>query len=229
MGIELWISSVHFNSRLAWLLAKHHVLLRQVIANTNFCSNQFWFFQSLRYSPLHSQVQSVRPCRWYLPFENSIYFRVRSNLPKFPWASSHSSGKFRTVLCSRPVLLYYHRFHEARYVCARRGMLLLLALPILFQRYLRYRPWSFKPFEINSFSILRCHTIGTISMYRSVGHDCKWLRLPEFQSLILRLWQSYPVHCFLVILRNIRCFLWNCEVVMRLLFLRVISKRIRWC
>ena len=33
------------------------------------------------------------------------------------------------------------------YVCARRGMLLLLASPILFQRLLWYRSWSFKPFR----------------------------------------------------------------------------------
>ena len=190
-----------------------------------------WFFPSLMYSLL-SQLQSVRPCRGHLPFfENSICFHVRSNLPEFPWANSYFSGKFRTVLCSSPVLLLYHRFHEARYVCARRGMLLLLALPILVQRYLRYWPWSVKPFEINSFSILRCHTINTVPRYRSVGHDCKWLRLPEFQSLILRLWQSYPVHCVLVILPfpNIRCFLWSSEVVMKLLFLRVICKRTCWC
>ena len=69
---------------------------------------------------------------------------------------------------------------------------------------------------------------------RSVQSPCivAWVMIANdfvCQSLILRLWQSYPVHCFLVILRNIRCFLWNCEVVIRLLFLRVISKRIRWC
>ena len=34
-------------------------------------------------------------------------------------------------------------------------LLLLLAMPILFQRYLRCWSWSFKPFEIYSFSIVQ--------------------------------------------------------------------------
>ena len=78
-------------------------------------------------------------------FENSICFHVRTNLPKLPGACCRFSGTFRTVLYSCPILLYYLRFQEAMYVCARRGMLLLLALPILFQRYLRCWSWCFKP------------------------------------------------------------------------------------
>ena len=110
-------------------------------------------------------------------------------------------------------------FSRAGYVCARSGMLLLLAMPILFQWYLRCPTWSFKPLEICSLSILRCHTIKTISRYCSVSHDCKWLRLPECQSLILRLWQLYPVYGTLVKFpfSNIKCFLWNCEIIMWLL------------
>ena len=105
-----------------------------------------------------------------------------------------------------------------------------LALPILFQRYLRCRPWSVKPFEKYSISVLWRHTINAISMYRSVGHDCKWLRLPKFQSLILRFWQSYPENCILARFptSNIRHFLWKCVIIMTPFFLRVISKKIRW-
>ena len=102
-----------------------------------------------------------------------------------------------------------------------------LALPILFQRYLRCRPWSVKPFEKYSISDLWRHTINAISMYRSVGHDCKWLRLPKYQSLILRFWQSYPENCILARFptSNIRHFLWKCVIIMRPFFLRVISKK----
>ena len=79
-------------------------------------------------------------------FENSIFFHVRSNLTKLSGACCRFIGTFRTVLYSCPILLYYLRFHEAKHVCARRGMLLLLlALPILFQRYLRWWSWCFKP------------------------------------------------------------------------------------
>ena len=219
IGIELWISSVQL---IPWLTVmfffarslRIHILFEPILIFASYFTGSI------------CETMSVMSSF----FENSICCHVRSNLFKFAWAISYFSGKFRTVLSSSQVLLHYHCFHEAWYVCARRGML-LLALPILFQCYPWYRPWSFKPFEINSFSILRCHTISTISRYRSVGHDCTWLRLPQFQSLILRLWQSYPIHCILVTLpfRNIWCFLSNCEVFMRLLFLRIISKTIRWC
>ena len=147
------------NTRVAWLWAKHHVLLRQVTANTNFVRTNFDSFYHFCISPLPSQLQSVRPCRWYLPLWETVSVSMSEAIcPSFPWAGFYFSGKFRTVLCSSPVILYYHRFHEAEYVCARRRMLLLLlllllALPSLFQRYLRYRPWSFKPFENNTFSI----------------------------------------------------------------------------
>ena len=71
--------------------------------------------------------------------------------------------------------LFNPLFPEAGFICLRSGMLLLqlLALPILFQRYLECRPWSFKAFEIYSMSVLRGHTINAISRYRSVSHDCE--------------------------------------------------------
>ena len=80
-----------------------------------------------------------------------------SELPCAPTQCSFSASLFKG-LCT---------------FCARSGMLLLLAIPILCQRYPWCTSWSFKPFEIHSFSILRCHTINTISRYRCVTHDCK--------------------------------------------------------
>ena len=155
---------------------------------------------------------------------------------QFPGSQFRFCGVVRNALCSSPMLPFCLLVQGAGYVCARSGMLvlllpLLLAIPILFQRYLECRSWSFKPFEIYSISVSRRHTINTISRCRGVRHDRRWLRLPEFQSLILRFWWSYPVFCILVMFptSDIRCFLWNCEIIMRLFFLWVISKRIRWC
>ena len=146
------------------------------------------------------------------------------------WARSASVEWCVTSCAPSWSSLFASLFPEAKYVCVRSGML-LLALPILFQRYLRCRSWSCKPFEKYSISVLRGHTINAISKYRSVGHDCKWRRLPKFQSLILRFWQSYPENCILVRFPTsiIRHFLWKCVIIMRPFFLRVISKWIRWC
>ena len=151
--------------------------------------------------------------------EMSIHIHVRSGMPQFPGGDVRCCGVVRNVLCSSLVLPLCHRFSEAKYVCARSGMLLLLALPILFQRYLGCRPWSFKPFEIYSISVLRGHTINTISRYRSAGHDCNWLRLPGFQSLILRFWWSYPILRILVVFPTsyVKYFLWNCVIIMGVL------------
>ena len=100
--------------------------------------------------------------------EMNIHIHVRSGMPQFPGGEVRFCGVVRNVLCSSSVLPLCPQFPEVR-----SGMLLLLALPILFQRYLGCRPWSFKPFEICSLSVLRGHTINTISRHRSVGHDCE--------------------------------------------------------
>ena len=109
--------------------------------------------------------------------DNNICFHVRSNLPKLPGACCHFSRTFRTILYSCPVLLHCLSLSLSWVRLCKKGMLLLLDLPFLFQRYLMRWSWSFKPFQINSFSILRCHTINTITRYRGASHDCKWLRL----------------------------------------------------
>ena len=120
----------------------------------------------------------------------SMLEAICPSFPELVLTSVESSGpsctlvqcSFTTVVFTRPGT----SVQEEECCCC-------CALSILFQRYLWYRPWSFKAFEINSFSISRCHTITIYNrQYRSVSHDCNWLRLPEFQSLILRLWQSYP-------------------------------------
>ena len=142
----------------------------------------------------------------------------------------HFKDVFRTVLNFRQVLAFLPLFPKARYVRARSGML-LLALPILSQRYLARWPWSFKSFEKCSISTIWCHTINAISRYCCVGHTCKRLRLPEFQSKILRFWQSYPEYCMWSWFPrcNRRTFLWNCQITMSSFLLWVISKRICKC
>ena len=107
-------------------------------------------------------------------------------------------------------------------------MLLLLALPILTQRYLARWPWSFKSFEKYSISTIWCHTINAISRYCCVGHNCKRLRLPEVQSKILRFCQSYPEYCILSWFPRCyrRTFLWNCEIIMSSFLLWVFSKKV---
>ena len=102
--------------------------------------------------------QYPHPCsKWYAP--------VSCGREPLLWSSPKR-------LCSSVVFPFCPLFPEARYVCVRSGLLLLLAFPMLFQRYLRCRPWSLMPFENYSISVLRGHTINAISRYRSVGHDC---------------------------------------------------------
>ena len=78
-----------------------------------------------------------------------------------------------------------------------------------------------------SISTIWCHTINAISRYCCVGHNCKRLRLPEFQSKILRFCQSYPEYCILSWFPRCyrRSFLWNCEIIMSSFLLFVISKK----
>ena len=118
-----------------------------------FCLSPSQFCRWLLYSPLLSQLQSVRSCRWYLLFLRTVSVSMSEPIcPSCLVACCRFSGTFRTVLYSCPILLYYLRFQEAMYVCARRGMLLLLlALPILFQRYLRCWSWCFKPWVMWTF------------------------------------------------------------------------------
>ena len=99
---------------------------------------------------------------------------IRTSLPQFPGGQFRFCGVVRNALCSSPMLPFCLLFQGARFVCARSGtLLLLLAIPILFQRYLGCRSWSFKTFEIYSISVLRGHTTNTVSRYCSGGHDCK--------------------------------------------------------
>ena len=106
--------------------------------------------------------------------EMSIHIHVRSGMPLLPlWARSASVKRSVTSCAPAWTSLFVPCFQRLGYVCVRSGMLLLLALPTLFQRYLGCRSWSFKPFENYSISVLRGHTTKTISRYRSVGHDCE--------------------------------------------------------
>ena len=154
---------------------------------------------------------------------------VETDCSKLPAAWSTSRMCFEPSWTSGKSSLFC-LFPKARYVWARSGML-LLALPILAQHCLARWPWSFKLFEKCSISTIWCHTINAISRYCCVGHDCKRLRLPEFQSKILRFWQSYPEYCILNWFPrcNRRTFLWNCQVTMSSFLLWVISKRICQC
>ena len=113
-------------------------------------------------------------CADFFVTDISIHIHVRSGMPQFRVGEIRFCGVVLNALCYSLVFPFCHLFPEARYVCVRSVMLLLLpALPILFQPYLRCRPWSFKPFEKYSISDQRGDTINAISRYRSVGHECK--------------------------------------------------------
>ena len=85
-------------------------------------------------------------------------------------------------------------------------LLLLLASPVPLQRDLRWWPRRCESFEKYSISVLSHHTVSAVSWYCGVGHDCKWLRLPELQSLILRFRSSYPIFSILVVFPT--SFIW---------------------
>ena len=179
-----------------------------------------WFFAS---SPGNVLVVTSTSSVWI----SSI---VETDCSQLPGAWSTSGMCFEPSWTSGKSSLFCLCSQKTRYVCARSGML-LLALPILAQRYLARWPWSFKSFEKYSICTIWCHTINAISRYCCVGHDCKRLRLPEFQSKILRFWQSYPEYCILSWFPRCyrRTFLWNCEIIMSSFLLWVISKRICRC
>ena len=182
--VEFWMSSIqwaphyHLEDSLARFLAK------QVFANTNLVRTNFDAFNRL----------CIRLCNFFF-HSFGLWECIRADLLLPRWVSNihvrigmpsvskcwvRFCGVVRDVLCSSLVLPFCLPFPGARYVCARSGMLLLLALPILLQRYLGCRSWSYKPFEKYSISVVRGHTINTIFRYCSVGHDCKWLRLPAW-------------------------------------------------
>ena len=126
----------------------------------------------------------------------NVHIHVWRGMLQFPGGKLRFYGVVRNVLCFSLIFPFYTLFPGAGYVCVRSGML-LLPMPILFQRYLGCRPWSFKFFEKYSISVLRSHTVNAVSWCRSVGHDGKLTssaRIPILDPALL------------VIVPNIRLF-----------------------
>ena len=118
----------------------------------------------------------------HLLVEKNIRLHIGSSLPKFPWTGFSFCGGFRTARAN-PMLLFCLLLSRcyARLECCCCW---------LYQFFLNVAQ-SASP-GVSSLTTPRCH----------VNHDCKWFCLPEFRSLILRLWQSYPIHCIQVIVRT---------------------------
>ena len=129
MGIELWISSVQLILHCPFQIIAWHDSWLNVMF---FFANILFFFHSFTLCKTMSVIflfweQYLFPCQKQSAQVPLSYFSLQWKVPNH--------------LVLQPQC---HRFHEARYVCARPGMLLLQALPILSQRYLGYQPWSFR-------------------------------------------------------------------------------------
>ena len=112
-----------------------------------------------------------------------------------------------------------------------RLLMLLLHKPNVLQRNLGCWSWCGEPLEYYSISVLRNHSVNVVSWHCGVGDDCKWLRLPELQYLILRSGSSYPIYCILTVFPAsfVMYFLRNRKIIMRFLLLRVVFERIQRC
>ena len=139
----------------------------------------------------------------------STFEAVRQLLPEafsIPLASLDSSrdpALLSQVETSCDELLFFCIF-------LANGLLLLLLLlhkPIAFERNLGSWPWSCDPFEKNSISVLRNHSVNAISW-----HLEPWIIL----SNVLHL------DCLVYLLRD-------GVIVMRFLFIWVVTKRIQRC
>ena len=110
-------------------------------------------------------------------------------------------------------------------------LLLLLALPLPLQRDLGCWPWCCEPLEYYSISVLGNHTVPAVSWHCNVGHDCKSLRLPELQPLILRSGQFYSKNCILIAFATsvVMYLLRNSVITMRFLFIWVVTEWIQLC
>ena len=136
MGIEFWMSFIQWAQRypsrkwLGWILGNTPSSPSPDLREYTFCLNQIWFFQWLSHSYL------------WVPLFTASFFK---SMLQFPVGQVHFCCVVRNVLTPAWYPLFCPLFPEARYVCVRSG-LLLLALPILFQRYLRCRPCTRSPF-----------------------------------------------------------------------------------
>ena len=178
----------HLENSLAGFLAKDHLLLRQIFANTHFIWTNFDSFSGL----------CIRICEFFF-LSFCRWDEYPHSFEKWIAAGFLVLGPLLRRVPSRLALLQVSRYLVRVCVC-QMGYCgwLLLALPIPLQRDLGCGAWCRKPFEKCSISVLSSHTVNEVSWCCDVGHDCKWFRLPEFQSLILRFFQSYPIHSILV-------------------------------
>ena len=67
---------------------------------------------------------------------------------------------------------------------------------------------------------MRSATINAVPKYSDINHDREWFRLSEFNILIFRSCQLFPIYCILSIFQtwNIRCLLWDGEIVTKFSF-----------
>ena len=197
-GVSAWGTLLNFRSPqfdelnvghvlggLSGLLTEYNAFLHRIFANSNFLWTNFNSFNNLII-----RVSTWKCTRSDVDIISANLIRCGNRLLQDAWWLVTSRMCFEPSWTSKSSLfcLCFHKLGKSvpEVECCWWHCQFLLNVTLRGGLGVSSRSKKY------SISTIWCHTINAISRCCCVGHDCKRLRLPEFQSKVLRFWQSYP-------------------------------------